>query len=343
MLVFLYLIGLAALTLLGISLQKTYYQVPPKELKRRARSGDPLAKGLYRVVAYGMSLKLLLWGLIGISSALFFVLLTSSVASTWQAFVWSALLIGAGFAWLPHGRVTQLGTRLAAWLTPVVALALQYTHPLLDRVAGFIRRHRPVRLHTGLYQKDDLVELIQNQQVQADNRIAAEELQIALHALTFGDKNIRDHLTPRRVVKMVSAADTVGPILMGELHGSGHSRFPVFQDTPENIVGTLYLRDMIEASSGGRVRDIMSKRVYYVHEDRPLYDALQAFLRTKHHLFIVVNAFEEYVGVVTIEDVLEQIIGKPIVDEFDQYDSLRAVAQRQAAKERTDRSDKMVE
>lgn len=343
MLVLLSLIGLAAITLVCISLLKTYYHLPPKELKRRARGGDPLAKGLYRAAAYGLSLKLLLWGLIGVASALFFVLLNRSVAAAWQAFIWSVVLIGAGFAWLPHGRVTRLSVRLANWLAPFVSLVLQYVHPLLDRLGSFIRKYRPVRIHTGLYQKDDLVELISRQQVQADNRIAAQELQIALHALTFGDKSVRDYLTPRRIVKMVSAADTVGPILMGELHGSGHSRFPVFQDKPENIVGTLYLRDMIEASTGGRVADIMSRRVYYVHEDRPLHDALQAFLKTKHHLFIVVNSFEEYVGIITIEDVLEQIIGRPIVDEFDQYDSLRAVAQRQAAAEHAGHGNKVVE
>jgi CBS domain containing-hemolysin-like protein len=48
---------------------------------------------------------------------------------------------------------------------------------------------------------------------------------------------------------------------------------------------------------------------------------------------IVVNSFEEYIGIVTIEDVLEQIVGKQIVDEFDQYDDLRAVAAKAAAKD----------
>jgi CBS domain containing-hemolysin-like protein len=73
-----------------------------------------------------------------------------------------------------------------------------------------------------------------------------------------------------------------------------------------------------------------------VHEDFTLYQALQAFLKTKHHLFLVVNSFEELVGILTIEDVLEQMIGKPIVDEFDRYDDLRAVAAAAAHKDHTE-------
>ena len=329
--------GLAALTLLCVSLLKTYYYVNPKELKRRAREQDPIARGLYRAVAYGISLRMLLWLLIGISGGGFFVLLARSATSPIWALAGSAILIWLGFVWMPHGRVTALGTRAASWLTPIFAFVLRYVHPLFDWLAASVRRHRPVRIHTGLYHKEDLIDLISRQQVQADNRITKEELNLALHALTFGEKFIRDHLTPRRVVKLVSLKDSVGPILISELHGSGHSRFPVYRDTEDNIVGTLYLRDMINAKAGGTVADIMKKDVYYVNEERPIYDALQAFLKTKHHLFIVVNSFEEFVGVITIEDVLEEIIGRDIVDEFDQYDDMRAVAARQAESDRKKR------
>lgn len=77
----------------------------------------------------------------------------------------------------------------------------------------------------------------------------------------------------------------------------------------------------------------MSHKLTYVHEDFTLYRTLQVFLKTKQHLFLVVNTFEELVGIITIEDVLEQMIGKQIVDEFDRYDDLRAVAAAAAKKD----------
>lgn len=159
-----------------------------------------------------------------------------------------------------------------------------------------------------------------------DSRFSAEELRIAAGSLTFGDKIVRNVMTPRRTVKSVAATEAMGPHLMDELHASGHSRFPVYQEKPDNIVGMLYARDLMSAHGGGQVRDLMKKEVYYVHEEQTLSQVLGAFLKTKHHLFIVVNSFEEIVGIITIEDILEQILGKPIVDEFDKYNDMRAVA-----------------
>jgi CBS domain containing-hemolysin-like protein len=184
-----------------------------------------------------------------------------------------------------------------------------------------------------LYDRHDLIDLLQRQLVQPDNRIEQTELDIALHALTFGDDTVAQHLTPRRVVKAVNADDSLGPILMDELHKSGHSRFPVYAGKTDNIVGTLYLRDLVHAKAGGTAKEVMKPGVAYVHEEQSLYDALQAILRTHRQLFVVVNSFEEYVGIITIEDILETILGKPIIDEFDQYDDLRAVAARSAKKE----------
>ena len=135
---------------------------------------------------------------------------------------------------------------------------------------------------------------------------------------------------PKRVVKAVSVNENIGPVLMTELHDIGHSRFPVYDGKKDSIIGTLYLRDLVNTKSTGKVSDVMKKDVCYVHEEQSLYDALQAILKTRHHLLVVVNSFEEYVGIITIEDVIEQIIGKPILDEFDQYNDLRAVAARVA-------------
>lgn len=324
---------LAALALMAISLEKTYGLVPAKELKRRARAGDAFAGILYRAVGYGYSLKVVLWGLIGITGAAFFVVV-SRLWPTWVAVCLSLLLIWVGYLWMPHGRVSGFGARMAGWLAPVFAKLLGWIHPLLDKIIRFIQSRRPVRIHTGLYERSDLIELLDTQAVQVDNRIEYAELEIARHALTFGDKTVRDIVTPRRVVKAVDGNDAIGPLLMTELHKSGHSRFPVFDGGADNIVGTLYLRDLTQSKQTGKISEVMRKNdICYLHEEQPLTEALQAILKTRRHLMIVVNSFEEYVGIVTIEDVLEQIIGKQIVDEFDQYDDLRAVAAKMAQKD----------
>ncbi len=323
---------LAMLTLLAVSLQRTYATVPLKELKRRARGGDELAAGLLKAVAYGHSLRAVLWFLIGLTSAGFFVLV-SLTTPTWLALVASVVLVWAGFVWLPSSRISKWGEKLAAWAAPLLEKLLAYINPIIDRIVGFIRSHRPLHVHSGLYERADLLELIEQQQVQPDNRIEKTELEIAKHALSFGDLTIGSRMTPRRAVKQTSADDSLGPVIMDELHASGHSRFPVYEKNKDNIVGTLYLHDLVRSKHGGTVRSLMRPTVYYLHEDQSLHDALQAFLKTHHHLFVVVNSFEEYVGIITSEDILEAILGKPIIDEFDQYEDLRAVAGRAAKQE----------
>ncbi|MGH7241714.1 MAG: CBS domain-containing protein, partial [Candidatus Saccharimonadales bacterium] len=107
----------------------------------------------------------------------------------------------------------------------------------------------------------------------------------------------------------------------------------VYAGKKDDIVGILYLRDLVLNKKTGSVRDVMKQHLSYVHEDFTLYQTLEAFIKTKHHLFLVVNEFEEFVGIITIEDVIEQMVGKVIVDEFDAYEDLRAVAAKAARKE----------
>lgn len=329
---FLGIILLAGITLLTISLQRSYGSLPVKELRKRARSGDVVAAALFKAAAYGSSLRALLWALIlGFGSLLFLIL--SKETAAWFAFLAIGFVLWFGFVWLPAREATRLSLWLAKQLAPLFAKLLEYLHPLFQKVSRFISRHRPVSVHTGLYDVEDLQDLFARQKVQSDNRIGQDVLAIVEQALSFGNKKVSDIVVPRRVVKAVSASDEIGPLLLDDLHKSGHSRFPVYDGKHDNIVGILFLRQAVRAKSGGSIQKSMSQQVCYVHEDQPLTEALQAILKTHQQLFVVVNSFEEYVGIITVEDVMEAAIGKQIVDEFDEYEDLRAVAAKMAAKE----------
>lgn len=323
---------LAAFALMSVGLLKSYRNVSERELRRRAREGDELAAALYKAVAYGSSLGAVLWFLVTVANALFFVAIARS-APTWFAIAASAALIWFAFVWMPARDVTRFSTWVAIQLAPALAWLLSYLHPLFDRIARFVGQHRPVMVHTGIFDREDLVDLIQDQKVQSYNRIDKVSLDIALQALTFGDVLVRDVMVPRRAVKMVESDETIGPVLMSELHKSGFSRFPVYSGKKDNLVGTLYMKDLVKAKTGGKIEKVLRDDLAYIHEEQSLSDALQAILKTHQQQYIAVNSFEEYVGIITMEDVLEQIIGKPIIDEFDQYDDMRAVAARAAKKE----------
>lgn len=338
MIAFLFSLVFAVLALMFRALYKTYEHVPARELKRMARSGDDVAVLMYRPVAYGMSLKLFLGLFVILFGAASLALMVQAVGPWLAVLVLLATFVVGALAIVPGAELTKRSVWLAGKFAPVLSWVLERIQPVLDAIARFVQKHRPVRVHTGLYEKADLVELLEQQKGQADSRVSSGEIDMLVHALSFGDRYVSEILVPKRVVKSVATHEAVGPILMADLHKSGHSRFPVYEGTHDNVVGMLYLHDLVAAKQTGTVAEVMKHRLLYVHEDFTLYDTLQAFLKTKHHLFLVVNSFEEYVGIITIEDILEQMIGKPIVDEFDAYDDLRAVAAQAAHHEHTART-----
>lgn len=314
-------------------LERAYCQVPAHELKRLARSGDEVASLLYRAAAYGASLRILLSSTAIVFAIVALICLEASLGVFFGIVVILLLAGLGGFIFLPSGELTKRRSAFTKLTAPALAPVLERLHPFISGVVRFARRYRHVIIHTGLYEKADLVDLLEHQKDQPDSRIEQNEIALLQHALTFGDRSVSEVLVPKRVVKMVAASDSIGPIIMDELAKSGHSRFPVYEASRDNVVGVLYLRDLVGARKTGTVADIMSHRLTYVHEEFSLYQTLQAFLKTKQHLFFVVNGFEELVGIITIEDVLEQLIGHQIVDEFDQYENLRAVAAAAAKKD----------
>ena len=332
-------IALIALLLAMIVIRRAYTEIPSEELKRRARNLDHRSEKLYKVVAYDDDFSTLYVLLISLISAGAVVLLFKSL-EIWEVFLVVFAVMIFIFGWLINVRIVA-DQQVAVWLAPILAAILNRLHPVLNLISRIMSSNsdEPSRI----YQTEDLLRLLEKQVEEPDNRIPKSQLNIVAGALTYADKLVMDVMVPRRSMVFSNASDAIGPILMEELHNSGHSRFPVVDSDPEKVVGTLYLRDIINAKHGGLVKDVMSKDVYYVHEENNLQRVLQAFLKTKHHMFIVINRFEEIVGVITIEDVLEQIIGKQIVDEFDRYDNLREVATKLAIREHTENSTEVIE
>lgn len=309
--------------LLALALQRLYSCVPAKELKRLAARGDNLAAALYRPVAYGASMRLFLWIAFGLSTAAGLHLLVDALNS-WALFMVMVVILTA-VVWLQSVRLTVHSAKLAVTLAPALHKAMQYAHPPLHVVAkavGNLKQHEP---HSGLYEKSDLVALIKQQKEQLDNRISVAELELVERAATFDDFKAADVIIPWAQVKLVSKEDSIGPILLGELHNSGQRSFLVYDGKPDHIVGTLFLRDAVRARAGGKVADLTHQNVCFVHEDFSLRQVLGAFKTTGQFMVVVVNAFEEAVGVITLQHLLAQLTGEAAED-FDAFENRAAVA-----------------
>lgn len=175
-----------------------------------------------------------------------------------------------------------------------------------------------------LHSQDELLDLLKR----SPGIVSRDELERLVASLAFDQKKVADIMTPRSMISAVPLGETLGPLVLDELFKTGHSRFPVFDGDLDHMAGMLYLHDLLDLRRGSQpAKKAMQTKVYFVREDRDLSHALHGFLTTKHHLFVVVNAYRETVGLLSLEDVMETLLGVRIRDEFDAFDDLRAVAE----------------
>jgi metal transporter CNNM len=310
-----------------------------RELKRQARKGDKDAQRVYPVRAYGMQLWILMWAALGFLTTSIILLLKSVVGSALLIILINVPLIVILHAILPWSKRPKPSLHMASIASPYLEWILRKTYPIMRRLEKWVGRWIQPEPFMLIQSKDELLEILRHNADDFD-KISRHELKIAENALLFGEKLVTEHMTPLNAVMFVDAQEELTPVIISELHDSGHSRFPVYSESNQNVVGTLYLRDAIRLKNPKPVKKVMREDVYYINEQQPLDYALHGFTKTRHHLFVVVNEFEDVVGVITIEDVIEQIIGHPITDEDDRFDDLREVAQKNAAKKHKEHAPK---
>ncbi len=299
-----------------------YSTLSTAHLRHWGRKKDPTAKKLYPLKAEGSATLLTLELFRALSLSASIILLSSLLSPVW-AWLLAAAAFFVAFIVLTQLYLKPLGLKLLAQTSEVILFLTRVLKPVtfpLGRVFDRFIAEEPVTLT-----RTDLGKLIREVEPE-DTDISGGELRILGHALTFGDKVVHDIMTPYKEVTSASINEVISPIVLDELHSSGHSRFPVLSEDGKGTAGILYMHDLHDIKDHSTVKEVMRKHVYYVNEDRELEHVLQAFRRTKQHLFVVVNTAAEPVGVITIEDVVEQILGQPITDDFDHYDNMEEVA-----------------
>jgi metal transporter CNNM len=298
------------------------------ELKRKADLGDTNAAKVYAIRRRGnLLLVTLLTGNVAVISTLTLVL--NSAFRGVAAGILTTVLITIFGEIIPQAILARYALRFGARLASVVRVAMVLLYPICAPVAFVLDRVLGDELPT-MYTKTELTRLIEEHRDHAGSNIDGDEVRIARGALNFGDRQIRQVMTPRSVAQMVPANLLLDASAVRRLKDCGFSRIPVYkEDKPNDISGILYVKDLIGLVPGKKTAGQLARaRVLFVNLDENLDDTLNAFLKTRNHLFIAIDEFAEVQGIVTIEDVLEEIIDREIADEFDHYDDMRRVARR---------------
>lgn len=151
----------------------------------------------------------------------------------------------------------------------------------------------------------------------ADDERTEEEHKILEGIVTFGEKEASQIMTSRMDITFLRHTDSFSQVLETVLN-KGYSRMPVMSDSPDAISGFLFIKDLLPYLDAAEYDwQQLIKQPFFVPENKKIDDLLQEFQQAKIHLAIVVDEYGGTSGLVTLEDILEEIVGD-ISDEFDE-------------------------
>jgi putative hemolysin len=227
-------------------------------------------------------------------------------------------LLASALALLLFGQLLPraVGRRWGVALVPVLVPVLRLVDHLLGPLADAVRRVASHRTAAGtpapeVEARDALEDLLREGEMEGVS--AGDEAAIISGVVQFGDKTVRDVMTPRHDIFAVDASLPLDD-LARHVAQSGYSRVPVVAGSLDEVVGMVHVFDLIKSSVG---RPLQWRRVAMVHPDSTCSELLGRMLRGQLHLAIVREGDGPTLGLVTLEDLLEELVGD-IRDEHDE-------------------------
>ena len=163
-------------------------------------------------------------------------------------------------------------------------------------------------------------------EAEKDGALTDQESELIRSAIEFDDVEVQDVLTPR--VDVVAVPDTIGVIELGEVFAeNGYSRLPVYHETIDNVIGVLHEKDYFTALRSGVIElDDLVAPVTYTTKSTQISHLLRTLRENKQHLAIVVDEYGGTSGIITLEDILEELVGEIWDEHDDKVESMRQQA-----------------
>jgi CBS domain containing-hemolysin-like protein len=292
------------------------------ELSRRAKAGDKEAK---KLLARESKLRDVL-SLQQVIVALLLIVI-SLVGVTVYQWGWGAaiaVVVALEAGALARAKpLSSLSQNIYVRLEPRLLRAIKKC-PLLFKL---IRSVSISSQEAGLSSKEELIYLVE----QSIGILSDEDKKLIQNGLNFDGRRVNEIMISKNAVDTVKKTEILGPVVLNDLHKTGHSSFPVIDRDINHVVGVLHVQDLLVISGDSQsstVEKVMEKKAYYIDQNKSLGYALAVFVKTKHHLLIVVNKIRETVGIITFEDVVEALIGRKVAGEFNGFDELRKAGEK---------------
>ncbi|MCA9383568.1 DUF21 domain-containing protein [Candidatus Dojkabacteria bacterium] len=295
------------------------------ELERKIRLGDENAKKVYPVRKQGnLLLTTLLLGNVAVNAALSIFL--ADVSSGLVGGLLSTALIVLFGEIIPQSYISRHALRIGAstaWITKIIIFVL---YPVAKPIAFALDKILGEELPT-IWSKEELKEIIKHHEDHPDSLIDQDEERIIIGALSYSNKEAKDVMTPRTVVYAIEQNETLDQQRLTEIKYRRYTRIPVYSDVMDNVVGIIFAKDLLAVDDQIIARDVMRKDKFIkIKEEQTLDDLLNMFINKRIHLACVYDEFGGFSGVVTLEDVIEEILQEEVYDEGETMVDLRDVA-----------------
>ncbi len=226
-----------------------------------------------------------------------------------------------------------LGGAFAYKLGPVAAYSIRGMVLLFKPIIWFRRSIiglLPARKEDGNIGADELQTLAALSL--ESGGIAEDEEKAIRNIIRLKTRIVREVMTPRTVTFSLNENLTVEQAMQNVIRLGSHSRLPVYDSEPDNVTGIVLRKDVLLAAVEGKANLPLSHLIHPVHfvaETAPLNRILVDFFDRRQHLFVVVDEYGSMTGIISMEDVIEEIVGREIVDETDRAKDMRELARAQ--------------
>ncbi|MCI5145402.1 MAG: DUF21 domain-containing protein [Candidatus Electrothrix sp. AR3] len=242
--------------------------------------------------------------------------------------IWFSLFFTLVILLLSEILPKTIGVEFNVPLAPYIARPLQFMVFLLKpiiRICQAVTRLIP-KAEDALFSAEELTALARLSRKSGE--IGKDQETVITNVIALRNKSVRQVMTPRTVTFTLNRDMSVVNAARLEEKWRIHSRVPVYYKNSNDVVGIVHSYEVMQAVAKGiecKLGDIMHP-VHFVPETAPLNKVILEFFERSQHLFVVVDEYGRVTGVITLEDIIEEIIGREIMDESDRTKNMRALA-----------------
>lgn len=290
------------------------------DLKRKADIGNKYAQKIYLIRRDGnLLLTTLLVGNVFVNS--FLSILIGELFIGIIAVLASTTLITIFGEIAPQAFCSKYPLKIGYILLPLVKFYIFILYPICKPISMTLDHFLGRDLNHHYSRKE--LELLIKEHGKEDVIIDKDEKDIMLGAMSFSDKEVEQIMTPKKNVFMLEENDQINDNLLDTIKEKGHTRIPVFKQYKDNVIGILLVKDLL-GTDILMIKEAKLRKSLKVHLDTRLDILLNQLILNKSHLAIVTDHYDTVVGVVTMEDIMEEIIKREIVDETDEHSDMRS-------------------